>query len=234
MSVYCMSDIHGHLDEYLQMLERIRFCDADTLYVLGDVLDRGADGIRVLQDMMYRPNVIPLIGNHEYMALHCLRDLSLEVTEDSLAGWDAERMRALLDWQSVGGDATIRAFRALSPDEREDVLLYLEEFSLYETLLVSGRKFILVHAGRSGFAPDRPLDTYTPYETLFDPPDYERVYFPGIYLVTGHLPVFAIPGEHPKDRVLIRNNHICLDLGMGFGGTLGAVRLDDLETFSLI
>lgn len=98
MSVYCMSDIHGHLEEYLQMLKRIRFCDADTLYVLGDVLDRGADGLRVLQDMMYRPNVIPLIGNHEYTALHCLRDLSLEVTEESLAGWDAERMRALLDW----------------------------------------------------------------------------------------------------------------------------------------
>ena len=68
---------------------------------------------------------------------------------------------------------------------------------------------------------------------LFDSPDYDRVYFPDIFLVTGHLPVFAIPGSHPKDRVLMKNNHICLDLGMGFGGTLGAVCLDTLETYAL-
>ena len=56
---YAMSDIHGCFDKYQEMLELIEFVPRDTLYVLGDVIDRGPDGIRILQDMNTRPNVFP-------------------------------------------------------------------------------------------------------------------------------------------------------------------------------
>ena len=36
-----VSDLHGCYEKYLSMLEKIQFCEADTLYVLGDVVDRG-------------------------------------------------------------------------------------------------------------------------------------------------------------------------------------------------
>ena len=36
--VYCISDIHGDYDGYRELLERVHFSDADTLYVLCDVL----------------------------------------------------------------------------------------------------------------------------------------------------------------------------------------------------
>ena len=36
------------------MLSLIEFTLRDTLYVLGDVIDRGPDGIKILQDMMLR------------------------------------------------------------------------------------------------------------------------------------------------------------------------------------
>lgn len=36
-----MSDIHGCFDKYKEMLELIEFVPGDTLYVLGDVTDRG-------------------------------------------------------------------------------------------------------------------------------------------------------------------------------------------------
>ena len=42
---YVMSDLHGCYDKYAQMLEKIGFGDGDTLYILGDVIDRGPDGI---------------------------------------------------------------------------------------------------------------------------------------------------------------------------------------------
>ena len=45
---YVMSDIHGHYDKYREMLETIEFAADDTLYVLGDVLDRGSDGFKTL------------------------------------------------------------------------------------------------------------------------------------------------------------------------------------------
>ncbi|MDE7280156.1 MAG: fructose-bisphosphatase class III, partial [Ruminiclostridium sp.] len=54
------------------MLEKIRFSENDALYVLGDVIDRGGEGIRILRDIMARPNVKMLMGNHEKMAIDAL------------------------------------------------------------------------------------------------------------------------------------------------------------------
>ena len=67
--VYCMSDIHGNYEGYKNLLEKVDFKEEDTLYVLGDVIDRGKQSIKILQDMMIRPNVVPIIGNHEYMGI---------------------------------------------------------------------------------------------------------------------------------------------------------------------
>lgn len=41
MAHYVMSDIHGEADRFHAMLEKIHFSDDDTLYILGDVIDRG-------------------------------------------------------------------------------------------------------------------------------------------------------------------------------------------------
>lgn len=40
--IYAVSDIHGCYEKYVQLLEIIRFSEGDTLYVLGDVVDRGS------------------------------------------------------------------------------------------------------------------------------------------------------------------------------------------------
>ena len=67
MSTYVCSDIHGQYDLYKTMLNEINFTSEDHFYILGDMIDRGEDGIRVLQDVASRPNVTCLLGNHEYM-----------------------------------------------------------------------------------------------------------------------------------------------------------------------
>ncbi len=41
MATYVISDIHGEYELFIKLLEKIRFTSADTLYVLGDVIDRG-------------------------------------------------------------------------------------------------------------------------------------------------------------------------------------------------
>ena len=53
---YVMSDIHGEYEKYLEMLKLIRFSDEDELFVLGDVLDRGPEPIKLIMDMMYIEN----------------------------------------------------------------------------------------------------------------------------------------------------------------------------------
>ena len=64
MSTYVCSDIHGQYDLYKTMLNEINFTSEDHFYILGDMIDRGEDGIRVLQDVASRPNVTCLLGNH--------------------------------------------------------------------------------------------------------------------------------------------------------------------------
>ena len=56
---YVMSDLHGHYQKYLQMLDMIRFSDADDLYILGDAVDRGPGSAELLRDMSMRMNVFP-------------------------------------------------------------------------------------------------------------------------------------------------------------------------------
>lgn len=64
---YAVSDIHGRSDKYESMLELINFSDEDKLFVIGDVIDRGLERIKIIRDIMSRPNVHMFIENHEFM-----------------------------------------------------------------------------------------------------------------------------------------------------------------------
>ena len=101
---YVVSDIHGCDKKYFRLLEMLHFSDNDTLYILGDVTDRGSGGLRVLLDAASRQNVILLRGNHEQAALEFLpRDPDNEATPARLfARW--------YEWMEDGGDRTYHAF----------------------------------------------------------------------------------------------------------------------------
>lgn len=228
--IYVMSDIHGEYVAYRELLRKIRFSDRDELFILGDCIDRGPEPVRVLKDMMLRPNVFPIIGNHEYMALKVLRQLMKEITEESCNEIkNSALMQELLLWQQDGGAVTLEQFQKLELDERYDLLEYLEEFSLYEEVEAGGKSFVLVHAGLDNFSEERELSDYSLHELIFKPADLERVYFKDRYLVTGHLPTLAEKGN--EGTVMIRNNNISIDCGKVFGGRLAAVCLDDLKEF---
>ena len=231
--IYCISDIHGNYESYKKLLEKVNFSDKDTLYVLGDVIDRGKQSIKILQDMMIRPNVIPIIGNHEYMGIQCLKFLIKEITEDSIASIDEDIIQGLLEWQNVGGQATMDEFHKLSMEEKQDIIDYLEEFSLYEEVTVKGINYVLVHAGLCNFAEDRPLEDYQLHELIFKAPEYFRVYYSDKYLVTGHLPTSGIMDNEKPYFIFKGNNHIAIDCGSGCGGQLGMICLDTGEEFYL-
>ena len=62
--IYVMSDIHGMKDKFHFIMEKIKLKPDDKLYVLGDVIDRGKDGIEILLDLMDMDNATILLGNH--------------------------------------------------------------------------------------------------------------------------------------------------------------------------
>lgn len=241
--IYVMSDIHGHYDHYRAMLDRIGFQDQDVMFILGDVIDRGPDGIKILQDMMVRTNVYPILGNHEYMALTALPWLFQEVTEESVDRIDTNDFQGVLEWMEIGGDKTIEAFSVLDKEEQSDILEYLKEFSPYELVQAGGKNFVLVHAGLTRFSSDRPLEDYDLSELLFFSPDFDRTYFKNAYLVTGHtltrvlyameqgLSLADLSPDQYQDLVFQKNNHIAIDCGLSYGGRLACLCLDNLEVF---
>ena len=224
--IYVMSDIHGCKDEYIKALKTIDLKEEDTLYVLGDVVDRGAEGIEILQDMMMRSNIIPLIGNHDYMALLMLKKLNVAITEENVDNYlTTEDMTSFVNWLSDGGNTTVEAFRRLNKDEKEAVLDYLEEFSLFEEITIKGQDYILVHGGFEPFVPGKAIEDYELYEMIFEAPDYSKIYFEDKILVTGHRPTLSLDGDE-KGKILCKNNHIAIDCGCVYGGKLGVMCLD--------
>lgn len=230
---YVISDIHGCFTEYQELLERIGFRDEDELYVLGDVVDRGPEPIRVLQDMMLRPNVYPILGNHEYMALSVLRRLAVEITRENAENYlTADDLLSYSYWMKDGGEITSRQFSQLSREEKEEVLDYLMEFSVYEEVAAGGKQYVLVHAGIRDFQEERDLEDYEFEDFVLFRADYDRRYFsdPRKYLVTGHMPTMAIRADQ-QPLVYQEKGHIAIDCGCVFGGQLAAYCLDTGEIF---
>lgn len=225
---YVTSDVHGEFDKYQALLEKIQFCSEDTLYVLGDVIDRRSGGVKILRDMMLRPNVIPLLGNHEFMAAMCLPWLLAKITTESMAKLDGARLGAFQDWMNNGGGPTLQALGMLGQSERTDILDYLREFSLYEEVEVGGRSFVLVHAGLDNFAPGKPLEAYTLEELLFSRPELDTVYWPDRTVIFGHTPTWYRGSDK---RILRRGTWIDIDCGCGSGGPLGCLCLDTMGEF---
>lgn len=225
---YVMSDLHGCLHAYQAALEAIHFSQEDTLYVLGDVLDRGPAPISILLDMMSRPNVAPILGNHEFMALSVLRRLAVAVTEENAEGYLTPLdLESYSSWMANGGNTTVSQFLELEAWEQQMVLEALGEFSLYEEVEAGGRDYILVHGGPHPFVPGKEMEEYHFSQLIFHAPDYERVYFPDRYLVTGHTPTIKIPGC--EGYILEKNHHVAIDCGCSYGFRLGVYCLDTGE-----
>ena len=229
--IYVIGDIHGCKDKYDEMLLKLSPGEKDAVFVLGDVLDVGDDGIGILMDMMYQANIYPVLGEREYYAKKLLGDIAdCGGTEKALEKLEGEKKELLLCWKKLGCDKTVDAFLKLSEDDREAVLDYLEEFNAYEELECNGKKFVLCHAGIRNFDEQKALDDYSEEDFVSEKADYGRIYFKDAYLVTGHTPTVAI-GKEFAGKIYSKKRHIALDCGAAFGGRLAALCLDTLKVF---
>ena len=140
---YIMSDIHGCYEPYQALLDKIHFSDQDELYVLGDAMDRGPEPMKVIQDLMMRPNAIYIVGNHDYMMLNTLRRLTVEITEENYADYlTSEDLMNYSCWLLDGGQITANQFRALPREEQRAVLDYLSDGLTYEVIEERGKQLI--------------------------------------------------------------------------------------------
>ena len=138
--IYVCSDIHAHQDALEEALSLLN--PDDMLYMIGDAVDKGPDGLKPLLTIMKDPRCEMLAGNHDMMFLHqclCLRhksEIPAMMIEDIFSRWQ------ILNY----GYLTWHAFENRSTDEQDCIIDYLENRPLMKILEVENRKFILVHA----------------------------------------------------------------------------------------
>ncbi len=227
---YVISDLHGYPVKKLEaLLGKAGFGDNDTLYILGDVIDRNGDGgVGILLRLLEKPNVRLILGNHEAMLLSCAFALN-EDFEENMTGKEADDYSI---YTFNGGGVTLKSLRALPWDKQKAILDYLRARPLYETVTAGGMDFILVHAGFDNFDKSRALSDYTADELLWAWPEITDEYFDDVQTVFGHTPTKYFCEEY-DGRILRTKTWTCIDCGAAYGNEPVLLRLDDNKEFRL-
>lgn len=228
--IYVASDLHGYpLTEFKKMLEQVGFSKDDFLYILGDVIDRGPDGIKIIKWLMAQPNAQLILGNHESMMLKC-DFLFEEITDESIYRLTGSKLDTFSTWMANSGNVTLEALRSTRNTEIEYIYEYLREAPLYEILTVNDRDFLLVHSGLGSFSKDKKLSEYSEDDLVWTRPELDTRYFDDITTVFGHTPTIYF-GEQFKGKAVSTDTWIDIDVGAAYGLNPMLLRLDDMKEF---
>lgn len=231
--VYVMSDIHGNLRRFRSVLDQIQLQPEDSLYILGDVIDRHPDGIPILLRIMAMSNAKMLLGNHEYMMLRALGrpyDTYQKMDKDLIE--DALRL-----WRVNGGEVTYRNWKQLQDNIRKDIIQYLHSLPVSYDIEVNGVQYKLAHGA--------PMEEYEYFRRFYPDPTYFAVWKNwrifdeqhGDYtFVFGHNTTNMYQKNLPLE-IFELPDRIGIDCGSGFPegpvpcGRLACLRLDDRKVF---
>ena len=225
---YVLSDIHGNERRFEGILEQIGLKREDTLYVLGDVIDRHPGGLRILRRLMAMPNVEMLLGNHEYMMLRALGEPVDTYPDDG---------GALGHWYRNGGGVTHHAWNCLHEGVCRRIADYLHELPLQIDVEVGGRKYQLVHGApvecwADNSDPKYRTATHFAVWHRLDP----TAGLPGeATVIFGHTPTHHYQEGMPM-KIWHGSGRIGIDCGSGWpedgsGGRLACLRLEDGTEF---
>lgn len=101
MSLYCIGDLQGCNAPFQRLLEKIDFSPSrDTLYLLGDLVNRGPDSLGVLRSLTALGDAAQcLLGNHDLHLLALWQGVRKPGRNDTLQDvLQAPDSQALLDW----------------------------------------------------------------------------------------------------------------------------------------
>jgi len=219
--VYCISDIHGEYDLFLKLLKKINFNEDDTLLVLGDMIDKGPNSIKLLKYLFSKNNVICLMGNHEYDFIKYYNGLMKRYNDYQLV------LNKLKEYFS---DGDLLDYEIV--DKIESLPLYLE----YDN-------YICVH---SGVKIDEQKRVYDLENTKIEDLVYNRRFKDHNYFVCdkciifGHTPVRYINDK--DDIIFYRKNNalgnnikdfykIHIDCGVYLSNRLGCLCIDNLNGY---
>ncbi|MCL2842211.1 MAG: metallophosphoesterase [Oscillospiraceae bacterium] len=213
MATYCISDIHGCYDEFMALLNKIKFNpEHDAVYILGDVIDRGSRPIDCVQFIQKTKCIYFLMGNHEQMLLDFI---------------DCKNNT----WYHNGYEATMAQLELLPEGEVDKLVDYIRRRPYYKTVKVGEKRFFLSHAGLN---PRIPFYDQSDRALLWSRKEFFGRKARNTHVcIFGHTPTTYLTanGDFSVWFDPIHDDKICIDCGCVFGGRLAALRLDDMEPF---
>lgn len=228
-NIYVLSDIHGQRRAFFEMLEKICFSSEDKLFIIGDVVDRGPDGIQLLEYIREQPNMELLMGNHE--------DMLLRTMDDEESWYET--------WLFNGGGVTLASLMAFPKEQQEQCIQFVRNLPLYRMITVEGKQYLLVHAGIDaalGQAEEQ-LSAMDRDTLLWIRREFFNAKLSCPYTVIfGHTPTGALlyyagtlTEEARKQAAAFHitkwDHRIAIDCGAAYGENLGCLRLNDQEEF---
>lgn len=228
---YVMSDIHGNGARFKSVMQKIKLQPTDTLYILGDVVDRYPDGIKLIRKFMGMPNVKMLLGNHEYMMLETLYNPVPRARDDEEVYFYREKKKR--QWYNNGGWVTHNYLKHIRKELRQEVFAFLSSLPLNISVEVNGQKFLLIHGGVAENYPSHAYryDNEKEYAVWSRHSRHEHIDEDTI-LIFGHTPTNHFQNDEPM-RMWKRSNYIGIDCGAGYDATgrLCCLRLEDMKAF---
>lgn len=244
-----MSDLHGCYDEFIQMLELIKFSSDDNLIIIGDAVDRGPDSVKLLHDLMTRKNIRLLMGNHEWFMRDTIKRLPIDITPDNLKEYLDEKIiitnaniseylteYCYRNWIYNGGEPTFNKYLSLSVSERTDLIKFLDSLLYYYELTVENQKYMLAHSVPAGFEKEKPMEDYKPFDLLFnriEKDEWNGSFYDDKIMIVGHTPTFFIDKDY-AGKIYKKEKIINIDCGCAYrdyGGRLCCLRLEDLKEY---
>ena len=101
MAIYAVGDIQGCAESFKCLLKQARFnWDEDTLWVLGDIVNRGPNSLKALRYLYkHRDSVVCVLGNHDLHLLAVANGLRKKGRSDTLGKiLEAHDRDELLHW----------------------------------------------------------------------------------------------------------------------------------------
>ena len=194
MRTFVISDVHGCNDAFRRALKFIRLKKTDTLILLGDLIDRGADSKGVLDTVLllieHGFKVVCLKGNHEQMFIDALYSIQSKV-----------------NWLKNGGDMTLSSFYTSSIDKIPS--LYIDLIQSFQ-LFYKTDDFIFVHAGLNMNLENPFMDEYSMLWMRDQESNLNETWLANRILVHGHNPTTY---DQIRDSVSQRKKIICIDNG---------------------
>lgn len=197
MRAIAISDIHGCLKTFKSLLEeQVQFTKDDTLYLLGDYIDRGPDSKGVIDYILELKGsgyqVRCLTGNHEQMLLAALKN----------------REKKSIFWRN-GGKQTMESYGlTLSEFLFHPHLAFFKNLEYYIEL----DDYILVHAGLNFSIPEPLQDIYSMIWIRDWYHRIDRTKLDGKIIVHGHTPESVKEIKKMHENMVI-NQYIDIDAG---------------------